>query len=147
MSFDQILDLTAVVRTAEISLSLVCRPPLSRSPRHRFGPSKAFLTLCHSEPRRPPRVKSGAHRGRCLPARQRCYSDGVALSLSFSPVAKISTARILSCNPERPLKTRTYSTQNHKWRPDRAHSCFPRVSKHMQRLATKTATALLAGID
>ena len=52
------------------SLSLVRRPPLSRPPRHRFGPGKAFITLCHSEPRRPPRVKPGAHRGPRSPARQ-----------------------------------------------------------------------------
>ena len=33
-------------------------------------------------------MKPGAHRGRRLPARQRWCSDGVALSLTFSPVAK-----------------------------------------------------------
>ena len=65
------------------------------------------------------------------------HSDCVALSLNFSLAAKIS-------NLERPLWTRTYSIQNHKWKPDRAHSCFPRVSRHTRRLATKTAIALLA---
>ena len=34
--------------------------------------------------------------------------------------------------------------KNHKWRPDRAHSCIPRVSRHKRRLGTKAATALLA---
>ena len=42
------------------------------------------------------------------------------------------------------LITRTYSIQNHKWRPDRARSCIPRVSRHMRRLGTKAAIALLA---
>ena len=73
------------------SLRLVCRPPVSRPPRHQFGPGKAFFTLCHSEPRRPPRIKPGAHRGRLWPARQ-CCSDWVPPSVIFSPVAKISTA-------------------------------------------------------
>ena len=53
------------------SLSLVGRSPLSLPPRHRFGPGKAFLPLCHSsEPRRPTRAKPGAHRGPRSPARQ-----------------------------------------------------------------------------
>ena len=73
-------------------LSLVHRPPLSRPPRHRFGPGKAFLTLCHSEPRRPPRLKPGSHHGRRSLAPQCWCSDCVALSLNFSLVAKISTA-------------------------------------------------------
>ena len=50
------------------SLCLVRRPPLSRPPRHRFGPGKVVLSLCHSEPRRPPRVKPGDHRGPRSPA-------------------------------------------------------------------------------
>ena len=74
------------------SLSLVRRPALSLPPRHRFGPGKAFLPLCRGEPRRPPRVKPGAHRGRRSPARQCCCSDWVPPSVIFSPVAKIRTA-------------------------------------------------------
>ena len=74
------------------SLSLVRRPPLSRPPCFRFGPGKAFLTLCQSEPRRPPRVKPGAHHGRRSSAQQCWCSDCVALSSNFSLVAKISTA-------------------------------------------------------
>ena len=50
------------------SPSLVRRPPASRPPHLRFGAGKAFLTLCHSQPRRPPRVNPGAHRGRRSPA-------------------------------------------------------------------------------
>ena len=52
-----------------LSLSLVRRPPLPRPPRHRFGPGEAFNTLCHNQPRRPARVKPGAHRRRRSPAR------------------------------------------------------------------------------
>ena len=74
------------------SFSLVRHPPVSRPPHHRFGPGEAFLPLCHSEPRRPFRVKPGAHRGRRSPARQCWCSDCVTLSVNFSLVAKISTA-------------------------------------------------------
>ena len=93
------------------SLSLVCRPPLLRPPRHRFGPGKSFLTLCHSQPRRPARVKAVAHRGRRSPARQRWCSNCAAPSFNFSVVAKIGTVSILSCNHEGPLNTRAYSYQ------------------------------------
>ena len=76
---------------ASLSASYAVRP-LSRPQRHRFGPGKAFLTLCHSEPCHPPRVKPGAHRG-CRSSAWHCWcSDCVALSLNFSPVAKMSTA-------------------------------------------------------
>ena len=74
------------------SLSLIRRPPLSRPTRHRFGPGKVFLTLCHSQPRDPPRVKRGAHCGRRSPARQCCYSVWVPPSVIISPVEKISSA-------------------------------------------------------
>ena len=73
------------------SLGLVRRPP-SRPPRHRLGPDQAFLPLCHSEPCRPPRVKPGSHRGPPSPARHFLCSDLVALSATFSLVAKIRTA-------------------------------------------------------
>ena len=85
------------------SLSLVRRPSISRPPHHRIGPGKDFLSLCHSEPRLPLRVKPGAHRSPRSPARQSWCSDCVALSVNFSLVAKTSTAWILTCNPERPL--------------------------------------------
>ena len=75
-----------------VSLSLVSRPTVSRRPRHRFGPGKAFLPLCHNESGRPPRVKPGAHHGLRSPARQSWCSDCVALSVKFSLVTKISTA-------------------------------------------------------
>ena len=68
------------------SPSLVCRRPLSRPPLHRFGPGKAFLRLCHSEPRRPPRVKPGAHRDPRSPARHCWCSDCVRLSANFNLV-------------------------------------------------------------
>ena len=98
----------------------------------------------HSEPRRPPHVKPGAHRAPRSPARQ-CWCSGcVCLSANFSLVRKNKHRLKLSCNPERPLKPRTYSTQHHIWRPGRAHSFSPRVSRHTRRLATKMATALLA---
>ena len=80
------------IEQQSFSLSLVCRPPLSRPPRHRFGPGKAFLPLGHGEPRRPPRAKPSAHRGPRSPARQSWCSDSVALSLNFSVVAKKITA-------------------------------------------------------
>ena len=51
---------------------------------------------------------------------------------------------MLFCNLERPLLTLTYSIELCRWRLDRAHSCFPRVSRLTRRLATKTATVLLA---
>ena len=73
------------------SLNLIRRPSPSRPPRHRFGRVKPFLLLCHSEPRRPPRVKPCAHRGSRSPARQCWCSDCVNLSVNFTPVAKIST--------------------------------------------------------
>ena len=70
--------------------ALYAAPPRSRPPCHRFGPGKAPLPLRHSEPRRPPRVKPGAHRGPRLPARQCwCLYCG-ALSVNFSLVAKIA---------------------------------------------------------
>ena len=60
---------------------------------HRFGPGKSSLPPCHSsEPRRLPRVKPGAHRGRRSPTRQCWCSDCGALSVKFSSVAKTSTA-------------------------------------------------------
>ena len=60
-------------RTASFFFRLVRRTPVSRPPRHRFGPGKASLSLCHGEPRHPPCVKSGAHRGPRSPARQCWY--------------------------------------------------------------------------
>ena len=58
-------------RTEELlSHSLVGRPPLSLPSRNRFGPGKAFLPLCHSEPHRSPHVKPVAYRGPRSPARQ-----------------------------------------------------------------------------
>ena len=45
------------IEQQSFSLSLVRRPPLSRPSRNRFGPGKAFLPPCHSEPRRPLHVK------------------------------------------------------------------------------------------
>ena len=74
-----------------LSASYASRP-LSPPPRYRFGPRKAFLTLCYSEPRRSPRVKPDAHRRRRSSARQCWCLDCVALSKSFSLVAEVSTA-------------------------------------------------------
>ena len=65
-----------------------------------------------------------------------------APSFNFSVVAKISTDIVLQFRTT--LISRTYSVQNHKLRPDRAHSCCPRVSRHTRRLGTKAATTLLA---
>ena len=62
------------------SLSLVRCPPLSRPSRNRFGPGKAFLPLCYSEPLRPSREKPGACRGPCSPARQSwCSTESLSL--------------------------------------------------------------------
>ena len=58
------------IEQKSFSLSLVRRPPVSRPSHNRFGSGKAFPPLCHSEPRRPPHVRSGAHRGPRSPARQ-----------------------------------------------------------------------------
>ena len=67
------------IEQQSFSLSLLRRPPLSRPLRRRFGRGKAFLPLCHSDPRRTPRVKPGAHRYPRSPA-QRCrWSGGVRL--------------------------------------------------------------------
>ena len=68
------------IEQKRFSLSLVRRPPLSRPSRSRFGPGRAFPPLCHSEPRRPPHVKPGAHRGPRSPARQSWCLECVALS-------------------------------------------------------------------
>ena len=55
---------------------------------------------------------------------------------------KLRLKIILQCRTS--LLTRTYPIKNHKWRPDRTHSCIPRVSSRTRRLGTKSATALLA---
>ena len=74
-------------------LSLVQRPPVTRPLRHRLGPGKAFVPLCHCcESCHSSHFKLGANRGTRSPARQCWYSDCVALSVNFSLVAKISTA-------------------------------------------------------
>ena len=39
--------------------------------------------------------------------------------------------------------TRTHPIKNRKWRPDRAHSCIPSVSRYTRRLGTKAATRSL----
>ena len=78
------------ISNSRASLSLVRSLPLSRPPRYRFGPGKTSLPLCHSEPRRPPRVKPGAHHGPRSAPRHCCCSDCAALSVSISLVVKIT---------------------------------------------------------
>ena len=82
------------IEQQSFSLSLVRRPPFSRPPRHRCGPGKASLPICDSEPRRPPRVKPGAHRGPRSPARQCWCSDCVHSSLCELPLGCINEHRL-----------------------------------------------------
>ena len=74
-------------------LSLACCPPLSRPPRHRFGPGTAFLPLCPSEPHHGSCGKPSAHRVPRSPARQCWRSDCDALSLELIELGR----KIMHC--------------------------------------------------
>ena len=103
------------------------------------------------QPCRPPRVIPSAHRGSRSPARQYAYwySDCAAPSFTFSVVAKKRHCLSVVLRSRTTLITRTrYQVhillKNRRWRPYRARSCIPRVSRHRRRLGTKEAPALFA---